>query len=175
MFAFGGFAVYKAWRFKFDYADELAHPVHGRGAGWYWLSLQDHGQVGVVMNLAIALLCALFAASMSWRFFTRLPAVILMPDQLWIHPSFGRKPIAYSNIVGVSLDRLGRNQIALTVATEKPIDRNGVFWIFSRTPYQFLIRETVVDASLYDLTRFRNRLASNAEAARKKLHKFAAI
>ena len=154
----------------FHYSEELAHPVHGRGAGLYWLSIQDQGHVGIVIGIALAVLLALFAANSIWRFFTRLPAVILMPDRLWIHPSFGRKPIPYSNIVCVSLDRVGKSQIAMNILTEEPIERNWMFWVFGRSPYRFSIGEVGVDASLFGLARFRNLLAQKGSAARAAVH-----
>jgi hypothetical protein len=160
------YCSYEAWRFAFRYQEELLRPVSGRQAGYQHLFLQSHGHVGVVILLAVSLLCGLVALNGVWRFWTALPAVILLPDTLWLHPSFGRKPIPYTNIVSVSLDRIDKRQVALKILTEDPIQRNWAFWTSAGSPYRVAIRELIIDASLYDLARFRNRLASLAEAAR---------
>ena len=163
------YCVYKAWRFAFRYQEELLRPVSGRQAGYQHLFLQGHGHIGVAILLLVSLFMGLAALNGIWRFWTALPAAILMPNALWLHPSFGRKPISYSNVVGVSLDRISKRQIALTVLTEDPIKRNWAFWVSMGSPCRVAIREVIIEASLYDLARFRNRLAANADAARTEL------
>jgi hypothetical protein len=133
------------------------------------LELQDHGHVGVAIGISGALICCLLAAQVAWRAWTAYPAAIIMPDRLWLHPSFGRQPIPFANIVGVQLARVGSGRsrsIALIVDLERPAKRNWVFWALPRDANKWLVNETAVDCSLFRLARFRDRLAEQAQRAR---------
>lgn len=114
-----------------------------------------------------------WAGIATWRFFTPFPAAILMPDRLWLHPSFGMQRIPFSNITGMRLGRLhqGRNrQIGLVIELEEAAKRNWLFLARISSRYEITIREISIDGSLYNLGRFRNRLAVKAALARQTLH-----
>jgi hypothetical protein len=163
-------SLYLAWRFAFRYQEELLKPVRGKQAAYQHLLLLDHGHVGIAITLLGALLSVVMAINLAWRFWTRLPAAIVMPDQLWLHPSFGLKPILFTNIVSVRLDRMRRgwfgSEVALIVETENAASRNWVFWMSLRSAYSVSVRDVVVDDSLFGLARFRDRLAECAAQAR---------
>ena len=164
------YCAYSAWRFAFRYQDELLKPVSGKQAAYQHLFLQGHGYVGVLILFLVGLLFGSAALNGFWRFWTAHPAAIfLMPDRLWLHPSFSRKPIPYSNIISVSLDHIAKRQIALVVATEDPIRRNWAFWVSAGSRRRVAIREMIINGSIYDLARFRDRLARSSETARETL------
>jgi len=166
----GAVWLYFAWRFAFHYQEELLKPVSGRQAAYQHLFLAEHGHVGVVLTGVVGLISSLMAASAVWRAWTALPAAILGPHQLWLHQSFGRQPIGYTNIVGVRLDYIwNRKQIALIVDLEEPAARNRVAWAWFSSRYQVVVRDVILSDSLYSLARFRNQLAREAEAARARL------
>lgn len=168
----GAYCFYGAWRFAFRYQDELLEPVRGRQAAYQQLFLQAHGHAGVVILALLGMFSLFTAASSAWRFWTRFPAAILAPDHIWLHPSFGKKPVAYSNIVGVRLARIyGGRQVGLVIDLEAAAERNRVIWAAFGSRYKLVIRENIVRGSLSDLARFRDRLAQNAETARTKLQR----
>lgn len=164
------FWFYQAWQFAFDYKYELLKPVSGKQASYQHLFLMDHGHVGVAVAGGIGLMCCLMALNALWRGRTALPAATLGSNQLWLHPSFGEKPIPYANIIGVRLSYIwNRKEIALIVDLNGPAERNWVAWAWASPRSQAVIRKRIVDGSLFDLARFRNVLAKNAERARAKL------
>jgi hypothetical protein len=171
LFGLAAVLAHTAWRFAFHYQEELAvHPV-GRGAGYHFLLLQDHGYFGVVTGIGGALISCLFAARWAWRAWSAYPAAIIMPDRLWLHPSFGRQPIPFANIIGVRLDRVGNGRfrgVALIVDLDRPAKRNRVFWAWSRDTNTWVVSETSIDCTLWGLARFRNALVEQIKASRRK-------
>ena len=166
---FAALLAHIAWRFAFHYQEELAvHPT-GRGAGYHQLFLQDYGHVGVVIGIVGALISCLFASQAGWRAWTAYPAAIIMPDRLWLHPSFGKQPIPFANIIGVRLDWVGSGRsrsVALIVDLDQPAKRNWVFWALRGTPNKWVIDDKSVDCSLFGMARFRNALVEQAKSAR---------
>lgn len=172
LFALAVLLAHTAWRFAFHYQEELAVHSTGRGAGYHLLMLQDHGHFGVAIGIGGTLICCLFASQGAWRAWTAYPAAIIMPDRLWLHPSFGKQPIPFANIVGVRLDRVGSGRsrsIALIVDLDQPANRNWVFWASPRDANTWMVNETSVDCSLFGLARFRDALVDQAKTARDQM------
>ena len=168
-------SAYEVWRLIFRYQEEVRRLGHYTSGARHTLLLEGHGHVGVAYCLAVGTLFLFVAVNGVWRFWTRYPAAILLPDRLWLHPSFGKQPIPYSNVVSVQLRYIyGRRQVGLVIDFEKPAKLNWVFWAYLPSRRQIVIRSLIIGASLYDLARFRDRLATSAAAARLNLHKLSA-
>jgi hypothetical protein len=168
--AASAYFLYSAGRFAFHYSEEVLRPVSGKQAAYQHLFLQAHGHVGIGIMLALAFVSGVITISAVWRLSTIFPAAILMPDKLWLHPSFGKRPMPYSNIVGVRLAKIWPNtfssgQLALIIDMEMPA-RNRVLWAYFTSPRQVVIRKLVIDQGVRDLARFRNRLVAHAQRAR---------
>ena len=121
--------------------------------------LHDHGLWGLTADSLLFAGLAYFTGICGWRSFTRYPCAIVMPDRLWLHPSFGVQPISFGNVSDATLEEGPgrRNSLFLVIYLIDPPQRNWVakalFWMPMRS--EIWIRTESVRGNLDHIQDFR--------------------
>jgi hypothetical protein len=153
--------AYWSWNFAARSGPVVVYEFCGRSSCTPY-PMHDHGVWGFVVDSLVCGGLAYFAGISAWRFVSRYPCAIIMPDRLWLHPSFGVQPISFVNIGGATFEEGPgrRSSLYFVIYLIDPPDRNWVakifFWKRMRT--EIRIRTETVRGGLDDLQDFRSAL-----------------